>query len=116
MPGSWALYKELPMSPFSPLDMMRLSLNTMMMLTQAQSVMAMRMMGMAGMWRVTPQENRRMVSEKMSAGMASGIAAHSAMMSGASATAIAEAALTPVARRTAANAKRLARRGPGRPA
>ena len=103
------------MSPFSPFDLMRLSMNTAMMLAQAQSVIAMRMMGMAGVWSVSPGENNRMVSEKMRAGMKAGLAAQRSAMSGGSATDIAEAALAPVHRTTAANARRLSRSGPKRP-
>jgi len=81
------------MPPFSALDLMRLSMNTSLMLMQANSVIAMRMMGMAGAWRVSPQENNRMVSEKMRAGMKSGLAAQAVALSGGSMTEIAEAAL-----------------------
>ncbi|MCU0898968.1 MAG: antifreeze protein [Cypionkella sp.] len=103
------------MPPFSALDLMRLSMNTSLMLMQANSVIAMRMMGMAGAWRVSPQENNRMVSEKMRAGMKSGLAAQAVALSGGSMTEIAEAALAPVKRATAANARRLARSGPKTP-
>jgi hypothetical protein len=103
------------MPPFSPFDLMRLSMNTVTMLAQAQSVIAMRMMGMAGVWSVSPQENNRMVSEKMRAGMKSGLAAQRTALAGGSATDIAEAALAPVKRATAANARRLSRSGPKNP-
>ncbi len=103
------------MPPFSPVDLMRLSLNTATMLMQAQSVIAMRMMGMAAVWTVSPSENTRMVSEKMRAGIKAGAAAHRSAMQGGSATDIAEAALAPVKRATAANARRLTRSGPKTP-
>ncbi|MFN7223862.1 MAG: antifreeze protein [Paracoccaceae bacterium] len=103
------------MPPFSPIDLMRLSLNTATMLAQAQSVIAMRMMGMVGAWSVSPGENTRMVSEKLRTGMKSGVAAHRSALSGGSATDIAEAALAPVKRATAANARRLGRSGPKHP-
>lgn len=103
------------MTPFSPLDIMRLSINTTVMLAQAQSVIAMRMMGMAGVWTVSPSENNRMVAEKMRAGMQSGLAAQRSALSGGSLTDIAEAALAPVKRATAANARRLTRGGPKTP-
>lgn len=103
------------MTPFSPFDIMRLSINTTVMLAQAQSVIAMRMMGMAGVWTVSPSENNRMVAEKMRAGMQSGLAAQRSALSGGSLTDIAEAALAPVKRATAANARRLTRGGPKTP-
>ncbi|MBN2629706.1 MAG: antifreeze protein [Rhodobacteraceae bacterium] len=100
------------MPPFSPVDLMRLSMNTATMLMQAQTVIAMRMMGMAGVWKVSPGENSRMVSEKMRAGMKAGAAAQRSALAGGSVTDIAEAALAPVKRATAANARRLTRSGP----
>jgi methyl coenzyme M reductase subunit C len=103
------------MPPFSPFDLMRLSVNTSMMLMQANSVIAMRMMGMAGGWTVSPRENTRMVNEKMRAGRKSGLAAQRSAFAGGSMTDIAEAALAPVQRTTAANARRLTRSGPKSP-
>ncbi|MFN4129547.1 MAG: antifreeze protein [Paracoccaceae bacterium] len=103
------------MPPFSPFDLMRLSMNTTTMMMQAQSVIAMRVMGMAGAWTVSPTENTRMVSEKMRAGMKAGAAAQKSALSGGSVTQIAEAALAPVKRATAANARRLTRSGPKNP-
>ncbi|NEX45639.1 antifreeze protein [Pseudotabrizicola algicola] len=100
------------MTPFTPVDLMRLSINTSIMLVQAQSVIAMRMMGMAGVWTVLPSENSRMVSEKLRAVVMAGAAAQKSALSGGSATQIAEAALAPVHRATAANARRLTRSGP----
>ncbi len=99
----------------TPSEMMRLSLRTGFMLVEAQMVIGMRMMGMMGMWRVTPGENARMVSEKVSALQASGLAASRAALAGKSAAVVADHALKPIRRRTSANVKRLARRGPGKP-
>ena len=89
-----------------------LSMRTGLMLGQANMVIAMRMMGMAGGWNVTPAENKRMVDEKTDAAMASGTAMMRAAMAGKGPVAVAEAGLAPVARKTRANAKRLAKRGP----
>ncbi len=100
---------------FNPAEAIRLAVQTTMMMAEAQQVIAMRMMGMAGGWRVTPAENARMVREKSQAAMASGIAAHRAMAAGASPHGIALAALKPVRSKTRANAARLAKRGPGAP-
>ena len=99
----------------TPAQMISLSMRTGMMLVEAQMVIGMRMMGMAGLWRVLPSENARMSSEKVSALGQSAVAASTAMLAGKSPALIAEAALRPVARTTKSNDKRLARRGPGKP-
>ncbi len=99
----------------TPAQMISLSLKTGMMLAEAQMVIGMRMLGMIGVWRVTPSENARMSSEKVSALGQSAVAASQAALAGKPPALIAEAALKPIRRRTAANVKRLARRGPGKP-
>jgi hypothetical protein len=92
--------------------LMALSMQTGMMLGQANMVIAMRMMGMAGAWNVTPAENKRMVDEKTAAAVESGAAMTRAALAGKGPVAVAKAGLAPIARRTGANAKRLAKRGP----
>ncbi|HEY6919700.1 MAG TPA: antifreeze protein [Tabrizicola sp.] len=99
----------------TPAQMISLSMKTGMMLVEAQMVIGMRMMGMAGLWRVTPSENARMSSEKVSAATEVAKATSRALMSGKSPSFVAEAALKPIARRTKSNVKRLAGRGPGKP-
>jgi hypothetical protein len=99
----------------TPVQMISLSLKTGMMLMEAQMVIGMRMMGMAGLWRVHPSETARMSSEKVSSATQSAVAASTAIMTGKSPSFIAEAALKPIARRTKSNVKRLARLGPGKP-
>lgn len=99
----------------TPAQMISLSLKTGMMLMDAQMVIGMRMMGMAGLWRVHPSETARMSSEKMAAAAQSAVAASTAMLTGKSPAQVAEAALKPIARRTKSNVKRLAARGPGKP-
>ncbi|THH36260.1 antifreeze protein [Aliishimia ponticola] len=78
----------------------------------AQMVMTMRMMGMAGLWSVTPAEQSRMVSEKTEAFTDAAAASARAMARGGSPADIAAAALKPVRRKARSNAKRLAKRGP----
>jgi hypothetical protein len=95
--------------------MMNLSLRFGFMLAEAQMVMAMRMLGMAGLWRVAPSENARMVGEKLVAAQQSARAATRAALQGKPPAMIADHALKPIRRRTSANAKRLASRGPGTP-
>ena len=95
-----------------PKQMMRLGLQTATMAAEAQMVIAMRLIGMAGGWKVSPGENRRMVSEKSAAMLASSVAAGRAMMAGAGPGGVTLAALKPIRAGTRANAKRLALRGP----
>jgi hypothetical protein len=99
----------------NPAEILRLQITFGLMLAEAQMVIGMRLMGMAGMWRVAPSENARMVSEKLAAAQEASRAATRAAMQGKSAAIIADHALKPIRRRTSANAKRLARRGPGTP-
>lgn len=101
--------------PMTPIQMLNLSLKTGMMLAEAQMVIGMRMMGMMGLWRVTPSENARMSSEKVEALGEAVLASSRALLSGRSPAHIAGAVLKPVSRRTRANVKRLAGRGPGKP-
>ncbi len=80
------------------------------MLADANMVIGMRMLGMAGGWPVAPSENARMVHEKWPAFVDAGGAAISAAMKGKRPDQIADAALKPIGRKTRANAKRLAKR------
>jgi hypothetical protein len=86
-----------------------------LMLAEANMVILMRLWGLAGVWNVTPHENRRMVREKHDAATEATVAATRAAMRGGSAAAVANAALKPVRRRTKSNLRRLALRGPGAP-
>ena len=81
------------------------------MTAEAQAVIAMRTMGMAGIWSVTGTENERMVAEKADALRASWEAQTAAAWKGAGPLTIAEAGLKPYRQRTRANARRLAKRG-----
>ncbi|MCU0904581.1 MAG: antifreeze protein [Tabrizicola sp.] len=100
---------------FNPAEIIRLQFRFGLMLAEAQMVIGMRMMGLAGMWRVTPTENARMVSEKLAAAQESAFAATRAVLQGRSPAIVADHALKPIRRRTSANTRRLARRGPGTP-
>jgi hypothetical protein len=97
---------------FNPIQMMSLSIQTSMMMAEAQMVIAMRLWGMAGLWNTAPGEVSRMVREKQSAGIASAMAAGRAVSAGKNAGDIAMAAMKPVRARTRSNVSRLARRGP----
>lgn len=91
----------------SPAEVLRLSQRMTSMLAEAQMVMGMRFLGMAGLWRVGPSENAQMVAEKFAAVQESALAAGKAAIRGASAAAIADQALQPIQRRTRSNARRL---------
>ena len=99
----------------TPNEAMRLAVQSSMMLAEANMVIAMRMMGMGGLWRVTSGENDRMVQEKTDAAIASGAAMTRAMLAGHSPAKIALAGMKPVRDKTRANASRLAKRGLGAP-
>ena len=79
-------------------------------LAEAQTVMALRLFGMAGLWPLGPGEHRRMMAEKWSAFTASGTAAGIAAMQGQSPDRVATEALRPIRRVTKANSKRLSRK------
>lgn len=82
-----------------------------MMMLEAQSVITMRLMGMAGMWSVSPQENTRMITEKMEAMVKSAAGASRVTLRGGSADEITAAAIAPVRSATRANSKRLKKSG-----
>ena len=93
-------------------EAMRASMSMGMMLAEAQTVIAMRTLGLLGMWNLGPGEQSRMWTEKAEAMHQSGKALAGALMSGASPARAASAALAPVRRKTRSNVKRLAQRGP----
>ncbi len=82
------------------------------MLAEAQSVIAMRVMGWSGLWSVTSTENDRMLSEKTEAMTRSIQNATLAAMTGKRPDEIVNAAVKPLRQKTRANAKRLGKRGP----
>lgn len=101
-------------TPFDAgLEVIRLAGQWSMMIAEANLVIWMRLCGFAGHWKVPPQENRRMVTEKTSAMRDAAFAAARAAALGHSPARVAHAALKPVRRRTRSNVKRLTRRGPG---
>jgi hypothetical protein len=87
-----------------------LSVRTAQMLAEAQTVIAFRLMGMAGGWPVTSSESRRMVLEKGPAFVRAGGAAMQAAMKGRRPDQVLGAALSPIGRKTRSNARRLSRR------
>lgn len=87
-----------------------LGLRTAQMLAEANTVIAFRLMGMAGHWPVSPSETSRMVMEKGPAFLRAYGAAATAAMKGRRPDEVATAALRPISRKTRSNAKRLTRR------
>jgi len=80
-------------------------------MAEAQAVIAMRLLGMAGVWSVTPAEDARMISEKVYAMTKATTDSAKVAMSGGTVDQIAAAAIKPIRRKTRANARRLGKRG-----
>lgn len=98
-------------SPFpTAAEIMRLTVRSSVMLSEAQMVMSLRLMGMAGLWPVAKAETSRMVTEKLDAMQEANMAAFRAICRGAGPVDVAEAVLRPVRKRTRANAARLSKR------
>ncbi|MCB2110719.1 MAG: hypothetical protein H6895_11925 [Defluviimonas sp.] len=91
----------------SGLDVMCASVSMAMMFGEAQAVIAMRTLGMAGFWPLAPDEHKRMWAEKAEAALRSGYAVSHALASGRSPAAVTLAAVHPLRRRTRANLRRL---------
>ena len=81
------------------------------MMAEAQSVIGMRLMGMAGLWSVTAAEDKRMVAEKVQAMQRASTDATFTLMRGGTPDQITAAAIKPYRQKTRANAKRLGKRG-----
>lgn len=98
----------------TPLQLWTLGLRTGVMLAEAQTVVVLRLWGMAGLWPVSRSETTRMVAEKWPAFLGAYGAAGAAAMKGHGPHRIASAALSPIARKTRANSRRLVRGSRGR--
>lgn len=93
----------------SPFDLWLTAARFACMATEAQAVVAMRVLGMAGLWSVTPAETARMMREKA---VNFPLAIEQATRAAWKGDDPFDAALGPLHRQTRANALRLARRGP----
>ena len=91
---------------------LRLMTESTQMMIEAQRVIAMRVAGMSGGWKVGADEDSRMVTEKHQAAMASGQAMIQAAARGGSPAAVALAGMKPIRARTRANNTRLTKSGP----
>ncbi|MGQ7246297.1 hypothetical protein ACUN9Y_03045 [Halomonas sp. V046] len=96
----------------TPVGYWMMGMNLTRMMVETQMVIAMRLMGMQGAWSVAPNENVRMVSEKMTAFAQSMMATQRAVISGKSPDQVLGAAMRPLSRKTASNHRRLGRAGP----
>lgn len=96
----------------TPLDLMQTATTLWWLTVETQMVMAYRMMGMAGLWSVTPSEDGRMVSEKGPAFAKAMMAGTQAMMTGKRPDEVMLASARPLRRKTRSNVRRLSKRGP----
>ncbi|SFP54208.1 antifreeze protein [Tranquillimonas alkanivorans] len=100
--------------PATPIDGMRAGLALWRMAVDAQAVVGLRVMGMAGLWAVAPGETTRMVTEKAPAFAEAQWAAWAAAMRGERPDEVMSAWVAPISRTAGANARRLWKRGPTR--
>ena len=84
---------------------------TCKMMAEAQAVITYRLLGMAGVWSVTPAESTRMVTEKTKAFGQSASAASQALFQGRPPEKVLSRALAPIGSKTSSNYKRLSKRG-----
>lgn len=96
----------------TPIDLWSNALQASFILAEANAVVTMRVMGMAGLWSVAPSENGRMISEKVYAATKAVTDSTKAAIAGARPDQITAAAMKPIRQKTRTNAKRLAKRGP----
>ncbi|WP_239495919.1 antifreeze protein [Yoonia maritima] len=97
--------------PNNIVAMWSLGFATCKMMAEAQAVIGFRVLGMAGIWSVTPNENARMITEKTKALRQSAAAASKATLQGNHPEKVFSRALTPIGNKTSANYKRLSKRG-----
>ncbi|MEM6887896.1 MAG: antifreeze protein [Pseudomonadota bacterium] len=95
----------------SVFDYWRSAMQFGMIMSEAQAVIAMRMMGMAGIWSVSPSQNTRMVTEKVHAFTKSVTTAGLVTMKGDPPARVTRAALASIRRKTRPNTRRLSSRG-----
>ena len=95
----------------TPLSLMHTAAKTSQMMFEAQAVVTMRLMGMAGFWNVSPNEYSGMVLEKGDAIASSASAMQRETLAGGSPEDIFNAGAKPMQRKTSANYKRLSKKG-----
>jgi hypothetical protein len=95
----------------SAADMARLGMQAWGLWAETSMVVGMRLMGMAGLWTVRPDESLKMVAEKAPAFSDAVLAGASAAWAGKRPDQIAAATLAPLARKARANRRRLGKAG-----
>ncbi|QBF32721.1 antifreeze protein [Thalassococcus sp. S3] len=80
----------------------------------AQTVVAMRMMGMGGAWSLPKSERHEMISEKAPAFTEAMVASALTAWAGGGPDRVMQAAIEPISKKARKNRTRLARRGPRR--
>jgi hypothetical protein len=93
----------------SPFDLLRLHSDTCLMLFEAQTVAALRLMGIGGLWPVAQTETARMMAEKAPAFAEAAGAAMVVAARGGTPFEMSSAWLRPIRRVTRANSRRLRR-------
>ncbi|MDB5664218.1 hypothetical protein [Cypionkella sp.] len=101
------------MRVMTPFDFMAPALEASRIMMESQTVIGLRLAGMAGFWPMAASETDLMLAEKLSAGMDSAQAALRIGMAGGNLSEVAMAAMKPVRATTRANAKRLQRKVAG---
>ena len=96
-------------------DLWRMQLTFLTLAAEAQTVIALRTLGMMGLWKTGAGENQRMVSEKKAAFTKSAVAVAGALARGASPDQIAMAGMKPLRQKTKPNVARLTKAGPKSP-
>lgn len=95
-----------------PVDLWRTQMTFMTLAAEAQTVIAMRTLGMMGLWNTGAGENKRMVDEKTDAFAKAAIATAGAIARGARPDQIAMAGMRPLRQKTRPNVARLTKAGP----
>lgn len=95
----------------SPMDYWANALQVGYVVAETQVVVTLRLLGMAGVWSVTPAEDSRMISEKVYALTKAATDVSRVVMRGGAPNEIAAAAIRPIRQKTRANARRLGKRG-----
>lgn len=97
------------MHPQTPLGLWLAGIGTAQMLVEAQTTVALRLLGMAGLWPVSRSEGVRMLREKPGAFVEAAGAATLAAMTGKRPDQVMAAALKPIRKKTRANSRRLSK-------
>lgn len=99
----------------SPFDFLHTAQTFWSLAADAQTVIALRTLGMLGLWNTGAGESERMVAEKAEAFTHSAIASARAMARGETPDQIAMAGMRPLHRKAKSNAARLTKAGPKSP-